>query len=148
MADYTASTALSANNFTPADVTLADTERIIDAALRWLGNETGRGITQMTGTAGSKTVTVDDELDAAFFPLLAMMLREAKKTALTNSSSTGSSTSTSKSVSVNSISVSDSGSVSSSINAASAINNSQNTIFPMMLERALKKLTEIEVSYG
>ena len=70
----------------------------------------------------------------------ACMLREAKKTALTNSSATGNNSGTSSSISVGPLSLSESSSISTSISAAVSINSPSNTIYREMLNNALERL--------
>src|SRR3972149_6455936 len=120
---YTAAIALSPNGYTEVDITTADAELIIDKAINEINLLADISIPAMTGTAGSKTVYLSRDQSAAVEILVTLMLREAKKTQLSNSSSTGSSSGTSNSVAAGGISASESGSVSSSISAASSLNS-------------------------
>lgn len=122
------------------DFTATNVEYWIDDSIDYINLLAETSIPHMTGSAGSKTLTVSLKANAALKPLLACVLRENKKTALTNSNSTGSSSGTASSIGVGPISVSESSSVSSSISAAAAINSINNTIYREMFMTAIEQL--------
>jgi hypothetical protein len=144
----TGQTVLDDNGYTVTDFPIIVVERLINKAISHINAQTGRSIAHMDGTAGTKSVTVADEEYGVLDAIITCMLREAKKTALSNSSSTGGSSGSSKSVSAQGYSVSESSSTSSAITATSAINNSGNSILIDWIKEELKRLREIEVSYG
>jgi hypothetical protein len=140
MVDITATTVLSQNGYTTTDLAAADVERIIDDAINQVNLDAAQSMSNMTGAEGSKTVTVTAPQSVPVKILISLMLREVKKTSLTNSDSTSSSTSTSKSIGVGQINVSDASSVSSSISAAASINTVANTILRENYLRAISRL--------
>jgi hypothetical protein len=147
-------TVYSAGPPVTGDFTVANVENWIDNAVDFVNAKVRQirpsfsKIAHMTGIAGSKTISVTDESNAALQPLLSCILRENKKTALSNSSSTGGSSSTGKAVSVNGISMSQNSSVSSAISAASSLNNAGNTIFVKMFEDAILALQTEEMDWN
>ena len=140
MTTLTATEILAENGYTTDDFTAAVTEGIINNAKDYINLMADQSITDMTGTEGSKTLTLTSNQSVCLRILLACMLREAKKTALTNSSATGNSSGTSSSVGVGPISLSESSSISTSISAAASINSPSNTIYREMLNNALERL--------
>ncbi len=151
MPTLTATTELADNGYTTTDVTAAATERIINKASAYVNLRAKSAIPEMSGAEGSKTLTVTREQYAPLSMLITCMLREAKKSQLSNSSSTGSSTSTSKSIGVGQINVSDASSMSSAISAAASLNNADD-FTRAQFEEAIRDLrsfeNEIEVSRG
>ena len=123
MTTLTATIVLAKNNYTTTDISAANTEYIIDDAIDFVNFDCGQTMSNMSGVAGSKTVTVTYAQNAVLSTLLTCMLRDAKKTGLSNSDSTSASSGTSKSVGVGNINVSESSSVSSAISAASSLNS-------------------------
>jgi len=119
MLTYTALIALAENGYTTSDITAANAEYIIDRATDYVNLMAGQSIADMAGGAGVKTVTLTDNQNAVVGMLVTLMLREEKKSSLTNSTSSG--TSTSGSVQVGGMGASESASVSSAISAASAL---------------------------
>lgn len=140
MTTITATEILAENGYTTSDFTAATVELIITNAKRYINFMANQSIADMTGTEGSKTLTLTENQDICVRILTTCMLREAKKTSLTNSSSTGTSSGTASSIGVGPVSVSESSSVSSSISAAAAINSPSNTIYREMLNQALSRL--------
>lgn len=118
----TAQIALDRNGYTTTDFALKNVEYMIDDAIDYINLLAQSSIDALSGSEGSKSVDVSRDENAALKLLITGMLREAKKTSLSNSSSTNNNSSTAKSVSVGSINVSESGSVSSAISAASSLN--------------------------
>ena len=123
MTTLTAAIVLAKNNYTTTDISAVNTEYIIDDAIDFVNFDCGQTMSNMSGGAGSKTVTVTYSQNAVLSTLLTCMLRDAKKTGLSNSDSTSASSGTSKSVGVGNINVSESSSVSSAISAASSLNS-------------------------
>jgi len=148
-ASLTALIALAENGYTTTDMTAVNTEYVIDNAIDFVNLTAEVNIPQLSGTAGTKTVTLTREQNAAVRLLVTCMLREAKKTSLTNSSSSG--TATSGSLGIGNLSMSESSSVSSAITAASSLNSSNDltrSLFEMAIERLRRAENEMEVSYG
>lgn len=139
MVSLTAAIALAQNGFTTADLTAVNTEYVIDNAIDFVELEAGVTIGDMTGVAGSKTVTLTGPQNAVLSLLVSLMLREVKKTTLTNSSSTASSSSTAKAVSIGGLSVSDSAILSSAISAATSLNNASD-FTREMFKQGIKRL--------
>lgn len=130
------------------DFTAVQVERMMDSALGLINVLAKTSLPLTSGTAGTKTVDLDDRENAAFQILMTIMLREGKKTALSNSSATSNTTGTSSSVGIGGLSASESSSVSASISAAAAINNAANSPLIQYFTNAIQNLREIEVSYG
>lgn len=143
MPTLTATIVLAKNGFTTTDFSAINTEYMIDDAIDWVNNQTDRGIANMSGSAGTKTVTLSSEENAAVSPLISVVLRENKKTSLSNSSVTSGGSSTSNSIGVGSVSLSESNSVSNAISATSAINNPANTFYLEMVKAACERLKEL-----
>src|SRR4030042_140236 len=93
MVTYTALIALAENGYSITDISAANCEYIIDRAPDYVNLLASTSIADMTGVAGVKTVTLTDPQNAVIGLLVACMLREMKRTALTSSTSTGTSTS-------------------------------------------------------
>jgi activator of HSP90 ATPase len=125
----TALTVLAQNGLTVTDFTAIVTEYMIDDTINTVNLLFGQSIEAMSGTAGTKDVDMTRNQSAVVKMLLSLVLRENKKTQLTNSDNTSSSTSTSSSFTVGQISQSESNSVSTAISAASAINNPANSVY-------------------
>jgi hypothetical protein len=131
---------LSRYGYTIADLSAIDVENNIDDYIDTVNSDAGTSIGYMTGTAGSKTVTVTEAQNAALKPLIQVMLREVKKTSLSNSSSTSGSSSTNKSVNMGPVSFSEGGSIGTAISAASAINNAANSPLLLIYNKAIDRL--------
>jgi activator of HSP90 ATPase len=140
MVDITATTSLSQNGMTVTDFSAENVEYMIDDCLDTVNLMFEQTMDALSGGAGSKSVTVTRGQAPVVKMLISLVLRENKKTQLTNSSSTGSSTGTSSSIGVGSINVSESGSVSSSISAAASINNPANSVYVNLFMEAGRKL--------
>lgn len=138
MVTYTALIALAENGYSITDISAANCEYIIDRATDYVNLLADTSIADMAGVAGVKTVTLTDDQNAVVGVLVSCMLREMKRTSLSNSTSTG--TSTSGSLGVGNISMSESSSVSSAISAASALNGADDftrTLFMMGVKRLI-----------
>ena len=145
----TATTILAQNGMTTTDFTAATVEYMIDDCIDIVNLLASQTIAAMTGSAGTKTATFTRLQSPVVKTLISLVLRENKKTALTNSSSTGDSSGTSSSIAVGPISLSESSSVSSSISAAAAINNPSNSVYVDMFYKqceALKVATASSIS--
>lgn len=142
---FTAAVILAQNGMTESDFTDENVEYMMDDAIDTVNLLFGQEIAALTGDAGAKAASMTRAQSSVVKMLLSLVLRENKKTSLSNSSSTGSSTGGSSSISVGSVNVSESSSVSSSISAASAINNPANTIYVNMFMQAGKRL-EVETA--
>jgi hypothetical protein len=105
-----------------ADFTLLVTEYIIDECIDFVNLLANSSIAALSGTPGAMTVSVSRDENAALKLLITCMLRDAKKTTLSNSSSTSNSSGTNSSVSAGGFSASDSSTVSSAVSAASSLN--------------------------
>jgi hypothetical protein len=140
--DQTGYTVYSAGPPVTGDFTLINTELMIDDAIDTVNLMFTQAIAALSGTAGSKTGTMTRDQNSVVKMLLVLMLREGKKTSLSNSTSTNGSTSTNQQVGVGAISISEGGSVSSAVSAAQAINNPANSIYVNMFNAAGKKLEE------
>ena len=138
----TAQIILDQTGYTTTDFTLINTEYMIDDALDTVNLMFTQSIAALSGSTGSKTGSLTRDQNAVVKMLLVLMLREGKKTSLSNSTSTGGSTSNQQSVGVGAISISESGSVSSAVSAAQAINNPANSIYVSMFMDAGKKLED------
>ena len=124
----TAALTLSQNGYEEDDdFAVTDVEAWIDDAIITTATLVNTDIDKLEGEAESKTVTLSDDLASAIKVLITIMLREAKKTSLSNSESTSNSSGGSSSIRVGSVDVSDSSSVSTAISAASSLNNQANT---------------------
>lgn len=75
MASITAQNILDENNYTTSDISLANLERLIDNAIYYVELATNRSIAKMSGTAGSKTVSVADEEVSVVKACVILMLR-------------------------------------------------------------------------
>ena len=138
-----ASILLAKNGYTGADLAATTVETIMEDALAYIEGETDVAMPNLTGTAGTKEVVLTRKQNMAFSTLMSCMLRDAKKSALSNSTSTGNSSNTAKSIGVGNVSVSESGSVSSAISAASSLNNA-NDFTRELFWNAIKRLRETE----
>jgi hypothetical protein len=125
------------------DFTLVNVEYMIDDAIDTVNLMFSQSMANLSGTAGSKSVSVTRQQNSVLKMLLALVLRENKKTQLSNSSSTANSSGGSHSVSAGVLSMSESSSVSTSINAASAINNPTNSVYVNLFMEAGKKLEAV-----
>lgn len=125
----TAAIILAKNGYSDSDLSYINCEYLIDDAIDFINGKAHSSIPNLSGAvAGSKTVTVTGyNENAALAFLLTMMLREAKKTSLTNSSSTSGSSSQANSMGLGPASMSESSSVGTAISAASSINNEANS---------------------
>ena len=130
------------------DWPLVTVEYMMDDAVDIVNSDADINIPYMSGTAGSKTLSLTGRENAAFTPLMAAVLRENKKTSLSNSSSTNSSSSTGSSIGLGGLSMSQSGSMGSAISATSAINNAANSAYKEVYDKAILRLREIDVSRG
>ena len=122
MATLTAQNLLDANNYTVSDVSLINTELLIDQATRWVSLMTGRSIGAMGGTAGSKTVSMEDDELAVVSPLAALMVRayvdRGPNTAISN------------------------------LSVSTVVADPQYSLFKELVFQGLPALREMEVSYG
>ena len=146
MPTYTAQTILDDNRYTIDDFSLEVTERIVDKAANYISVLIKQNLPNMAGTIGEKTLTINSTQDAALQLLVTIMLREAQKTALSNSSSTNASSSNSKSVGIGGLSVAAASSVGSAISASSSINNAANTPLVEMFYKAIENLQQQTVN--
>ena len=151
MVDLTAETVLAQNGYTEyddttdpdnptGDFTLTVVEYVIDDCIDTVNLLAAQSMSAMAGVAESKTVTITRAQAPAVKMLISLVLRENKKTQLTNSSSTSGSESTSSTSSLGPASVSESNSVGTSISAAAAINNPQNSVFVGLFNQAISQL--------
>lgn len=136
----TATTSLAQNGMTTTDFTAAVTEYMIDDCIDTVNLLANQSMAALSGSEGSKSVTITRLQAPAVKMLISLVLRENKKTQLTNSDNTSGSTGTSSSIGVGPVSVSESGSVSSSISASSAINNPSNSVYVDLFMRAVEEL--------
>jgi hypothetical protein len=151
MPSVTALIALAENGYTITDITAINVEYIIDNAIDYVNLLAETSIAALSGTAGTKTVTVTREQNAPLRILITCMLREAKKTSLSNSSSTNNSSGTTSSIGVGVLSVSESSSVSAAISAASSFggtNDLTRVLFDKAIERLRRVENELQVFYG
>lgn len=140
-ATFTATQIIQQNGYVvTTDFTPTNVEYWIDDSVDYVNLLAETSIPHMTGTAGSKSISVSDKVNAALKPLLACVLRENKKTTLTNSSSTSNSSGSTNSFGLGALNGSEPSSISSSIGAASSINNPNNTIFRQMFLDAIERL--------
>lgn len=123
MVTYTALIALAENGYTITDISAANLEYIIDRAIDYVNALAGTSIADMTGAAGTKTATFTDAQNAVVGLLVTCMLREMKRTSLSNSTSTSNASGTSSSIGIGGLSASESGSISTAVSAASSLNN-------------------------
>jgi hypothetical protein len=148
----TAEIAIEKNGYVvDTDFSEINVEYQIDDLLDYINLLAETSIASMSGTAGSKSVTLSRDENAAVSIGIACMLREAKKTTLSNSSSTSNSTGASSSIGVGNISASESSSVSASISAASSLNSADDLtrqLFEKAIARLKQVVNEIQVSYG
>jgi hypothetical protein len=162
---YTATQIIEMNEFkvysagppVTGDFTIANVELWVDVAANYIKSRTkNASIPHMTGTAGSKTITMSDLQDAALTPLMAAILRENKKTSFTSATNTSSGSSnansSNNSVGVGAISISEgsslSASISAGISASNAINAPANTIYRDMFEQAILALQQEETDWS
>jgi hypothetical protein len=154
MVDVSATIILAENGYTTTDFTAENTEYMIDDVIDTVNLLAGTTITALTGTAGTKTTTVTRHESPAVKTLCTIVLREAKKTSLSNSSSTSGSSSSSKSTNFGPVGVSEGGSTSTAISAASALNNAANSPLVDLFYKEIEKLQitqstdEMTVSIG
>lgn len=94
MVTYTALIALAENGYTITDIPAATCEYIIDRAIDYVNMRVGASIAALTGAAGTKNVTLTRDQSAVVGLLMTCMLREAKKSSLSNSTATSNSSST------------------------------------------------------
>lgn len=151
----TAASILAQNQYTTTDFDNTDVEYMIDDAIDTVNQLAQQSIAAMAGVPGSLTATLTRAQSPAVKTLLTIMLREAKKTSLSNSSSTSGSTSTSKSKSIAGVlSVSEGGSVGTAISATSALNNAANSPLVELFYKLIESLktntsyTKIAFSVG
>jgi hypothetical protein len=150
----TAATALSENGYAvlsgnTGDFALVDVEAKIDDAINQVNLFAETNITALSGTAGSKTVTLSRLESAPVKILITITLREMKKTSLSNSSSTSGSSSTNKSVSIAGVlSQSEGGSTSTAVSAAAALNSAANSPLIDMFWKAIEKLRAAETDWS
>ncbi len=140
MTTFTATQILTENGYTTVDFMYPTVEWIIDNAVDHVNLETGRSIANMTGVAGSKILTCLSEESPIIKMIVTYMLREAKKTSLTNSSSTGGSNTSSSTINVGPVGMGQSSGVSTAISAASAINSINNTAHLNFILRGFERL--------
>ena len=132
---------LAENGYTTTDFTAAVVEGIINRAIRQVNLDAAQSISEMTGaTVGEKTVSMTQRQSVPVTILISLMLRETRRSTLSNTSSTGNSSSTSKSINVGPIGMSDASSVSSAISASASLNNPANTIYRDDYLRAIDRL--------
>jgi len=67
-----ATTVLEAINLTVAEITAIKVEKYIDRAISTIENATGHSIGELTGDAGTKSISVDKKFDAAIVDLSAI----------------------------------------------------------------------------
>jgi activator of HSP90 ATPase len=116
------------------DFTVANVDAMVDDCINTVNLFASQDMAAMSGTP--KTVTVTREQSIVVKMLLTLVLRENKKTQLSNSSSTGNASGTAKSINVGPIGMSQSNSVSTSISATAAINNPANSVYVGLFEKA------------
>jgi hypothetical protein len=152
----TAVTVLSQNGYTvysagppiTGDFTAVDTEYCIDDAINQVNLLTEKNIPSLSGTAGSKSVTLSRLESAPVKLLITIMLREAKKTSLSNSSSTSGSNSTSQSWNFGPMGASQGSSVGTAISATSAMNNAANSPLMDLFNRSIEKLKSSDQTWS
>jgi hypothetical protein len=149
MVDLTAETILAQNGYTEADgsadpptgdFTKTVVEYVIDDCIDTVNLLAAQTMSAMTGAAESKTVTITRAQAPAVKMLISLVLRENKKTTLTNSNTTSGSESGSSSASLGPASISESSSVGTAIGAAAAINNPANSVFVGLFSKAIAQL--------
>ena len=147
MVDLTAATILNQNGYTQydpveeeGDFTYTVVENIIDDCIDTVNSLAGSSIGAMTGVAEAKTVTITRSQAPAVKFLVSMVLRETKKTSLTNSSTTSGAESVASSSSLGPASVSESSGLSTAIGASSAINNPANSILVGLFYQLVDRL--------
>jgi hypothetical protein len=149
----TAASVLSQNGYAvingaTGDFTIADTETMINDAIDQVNQLARRSIPPMAGVAGSKTATLNREEAPAVKVLLTIMLREGKKTSLSNSSSTSGSNSSNKSWNLGPVGASTGTSVGTSISATSALNNAANSPLMDLFNRLIEQLLRANVDWS
>ena len=140
MVTVNATIVLAQNGYTTSDFSAVNIEYMMDDAINTLNLLFSQSIAALSGGAGVGSTTLTRSQSAVFAMLMSLVLRENKKTALSNSSSTSNSTGASSSVGIGGLSASESSSVSSAISAASAINNPANSVYVDLLMKAGRKL--------
>lgn len=140
MVTVTAAIVLAENGYTTDDFSAVNIEYMMDNVIDTINLMAGTSIAALTGTAGSKTATLTRAENPVFQMLMSMVLRENKKTSLSNSSSTSGSESASSSVSIGALSSSESSSVGTAISATAALNNEANSIYVKMFYDACRAL--------
>lgn len=78
MATVTAQRVLDENNYTVSDISLTNLEYLIDNVIDYINLETGLSISNLSGTAGSKSVTVTSGQSPIIKLLSALMIRAYK----------------------------------------------------------------------
>jgi hypothetical protein len=78
MATITAQLILDENNYTDGDITLTNLEYLIDNAINYVNLQTGLSISNLSGTAESKTVTVTSNESTVIKSLTVLMVRAYK----------------------------------------------------------------------
>ena len=78
MATITAQLILDENNYTDDDITLTNLEYLIDNAINYVNLQTGLSISNLSGTAESKTVTVTSNESTVIKSLAVLMIRAYK----------------------------------------------------------------------
>lgn len=124
------------------DFTAVNTEYLMDDMIDFIDGQVGSDvIPSLSGTAGSKTVTITGRNENAAFSFgMTIALREGKKTSLTGSSTTNGSESSSHSWTVGQVSHSEGASVGQAIGASTAINNESNSPESRFFWEAIAKL--------
>jgi len=142
MVTISASVALAQNGYTTDDVEDIACEYIIDAAIDHVNLMADTSIAALAGVAGAKTGAVTRNQNAALQPLITLMLRDYKRSALSSSQHTTQSTGAggSSSFTLGPYSVSESSSTASAISAANSLNNAANTYTVKMFETAIARL--------
>ena len=75
MTSITAQQILDENNYTVSDISKTHLEYLIDNAINYVNLETGNSMSNMSGPAESKTVSVTSNQAAVVKPLIALLLR-------------------------------------------------------------------------
>lgn len=140
MVTITATIALAQNGYTTSDFSAINTEYMIDTCINIVNQLAGQSIAALSGVAGSKSTTCTGAQEGALTTLITITLREAKKTALSNSSSTSGSSSTSSSIGLGPASLSESSSVGTAISAASALNSAANSPYVELFYKLIESL--------
>jgi hypothetical protein len=136
----TAVTALSENSYTTTDFPLADVENKIDDAINQVNLFAEKNIPALSGNPEAKTVSMNRLESTSVKLLITILLRETKKTSLSNSSSTSTASSQSDSVQAGPFGASRGNSTSNATSAAAALNNAANSPLVDMFWRSIEKL--------